>query len=242
VTENEWNACTDPEAMLSFLHDSGTARGWCSCSCCRVRCRRGKACCPTYRKLRLFSCACCQRILHFLPDVANKVLGELESFIEGAGYTEAPFTEFDQARRSRYPKERTPDDGAWTALYCALHRRWSEPYDESFAAERWRYAGRVAECATESACRDEKRTQSAILREIVGNPFRPVTIDPAWQTVNVLALAQSIYTDRAFERMPILADALEDAGCTNADILDHCRRPGEHARGCWVVDLLLDKK
>jgi hypothetical protein len=81
-----------------------------------------------------------------------------------------------------------------------------------------------------------------LVRDIFGNPFRPVTLDPAWQTGNVRALAQAIYDDRAFERMPILGDALEDAGCDNADVLSHCRQPGEHARGCWVVDLVLAKQ
>jgi hypothetical protein len=76
------------------------------------------------------------------------------------------------------------------------------------------------------------------IREQFGN-----SINPAWRTPNVVALTQSIYDDRAFERMPILADALEDAGCDNADILEHCRRPSptEHVRGCWVVDLILGK-
>jgi hypothetical protein len=83
--------------------------------------------------------------------------------------------------------------------------------------------------------------QAALLREIFGNPFHPVTIDRAWLTANVAGLAQSIYDDRAFDRLPILADALEDAGCDNADILNHCRQPGEHVRGCWVVDLVLGK-
>jgi hypothetical protein len=71
-------------------------------------------------------------------------------------------------------------------------------------------------------------------------PFCP-KVDPAWLTAKVVALAQAIYDDRAFDRLPILADALEDAGCTNQDILAHCRQPGEHVRGCWVVDLLLGK-
>ena len=84
--------------------------------------------------------------------------------------------------------------------------------------------------------------QCHFFRDVFGNPFRPVTLDPAWQTTNVLALAQAIYDDRAFDRMPILADALEDAGCDNADILNHCRQPGEHVRGCWVVDLVLGKE
>jgi hypothetical protein len=78
---------------------------------------------------------------------------------------------------------------------------------------------------------------------ILGNPFRPVTFDPAWRTSDVVLLAQGIYEERAFERMPILADALQDAGCDNADILAHCRDASTpHARGCWVVDLVLGKQ
>jgi hypothetical protein len=80
-----------------------------------------------------------------------------------------------------------------------------------------------------------------LLREIFGNPFRPATIDSAWQSGSVIALAQAIYSDRAFDRMPILADALEDAGCANADILNHCRQPDVHVKGCWVLDLILSK-
>jgi hypothetical protein len=67
-------------------------------------------------------------------------------------------------------------------------------------------------------------------------------VNPAWRTANVLALAQAIYDERAFERMPIFGDALEEAGCDNADILQHCRAGGEHVRGCWVVDLILGKE
>jgi hypothetical protein len=74
-----------------------------------------------------------------------------------------------------------------------------------------------------------------------GNPFRPAAADPRWLTTTVLALARGIYAERAFDRLPILADALQDAGCGNEDILTHCRGPGSHVRGCWVVDLVLGK-
>ena len=80
------------------------------------------------------------------------------------------------------------------------------------------------------------------LYDIFGNPGRPMSIDVTWLTSTVVYLAQSIYNDRAFDRMPILADALEDAGCTNASILEHCRSAGQHVRGCWVVDLVLGKE
>ena len=74
--------------------------------------------------------------------------------------------------------------------------------------------------------------------------FRPATVDPAWLRWHdgaAVAIAQKIYDDRNFTLMPVLADALEEAGSTNADILDHCRRPADHVRGCWVVDLMLGK-
>jgi hypothetical protein len=76
----------------------------------------------------------------------------------------------------------------------------------------------------------------------MGNPFRPVTLDRSWQTTTTMALAQAIYDERAFERLPVLADALEESGCTDAEILNHCRIPGVHVRGCWVVDLVLEKE
>jgi hypothetical protein len=66
-------------------------------------------------------------------------------------------------------------------------------------------------------------------------------LNPAWLTPNVLALATGIYADNAFDRMPILADALEEAGCDNTYVLGHCRGSWTHVRGCWVVDLLLGK-
>jgi hypothetical protein len=78
-------------------------------------------------------------------------------------------------------------------------------------------------------------------REVFGNVFGSMTARPEWRTSDVLTLARGIYEDRAFDRMPILADALQDAGCDNTDVLDHCRGPGPHVRGCWVVDLILGK-
>ncbi|MBL8799437.1 MAG: hypothetical protein JNM56_36485 [Planctomycetia bacterium] len=87
----------------------------------------------------------------------------------------------------------------------------------------------------------EPTVQCRLLRDIVGNPFRPVEFQSAWRTETAVSLAQAIYDERAFDRLPILGDALEDAGCDNMDILNHCREPGEHARGCWPLDLLLRK-
>jgi hypothetical protein len=95
----------------------------------------------------------------------------------------------------------------------------------------------------------ELATNATLLREIAGNPFRPVSIHPAWLTPTVLSVAQAAYDNRipppgALEnaRLGVLADALEEAGCDNEEILNHCRQPGGHVRGCWVVDLVLGKE
>jgi hypothetical protein len=88
----------------------------------------------------------------------------------------------------------------------------------------------------------EGRAQCGLLRDIFGNPFRPVTFDTNWRTSDVTAMARGMYETRDFGAMPILADALQDAGCENTAVLDHCRGPGPHVRGCWVVDLILGKE
>jgi len=80
-----------------------------------------------------------------------------------------------------------------------------------------------------------------LIRCIWGNPFRPVVFDPNWRSETAVALATGIYAERAFDRLPILADALEEAGCDQPDMLDHCRGLGPHARGCWVVDAVIGK-
>jgi hypothetical protein len=104
---------------------------------------------------------------------------------------------------------------------------WNKNAFEIFAAKR------------ETA---EAETLAVLLRCFFGNPFRPVAVDPAWLTETVVALAEGIYQEWAFDRLPVLADALEEAGCDSDNILTHCRQPGEHVRGCWVIDLLTGRK
>jgi hypothetical protein len=95
----------------------------------------------------------------------------------------------------------------------------------------------------------ELKRQSSLLRDLFGNPFRPVTLNPAWLSPTITSLAQAIYENRQLPsghfdnvRMGVLADALEEVGCDNADMLSHCRSEGPHVRGCWFVDLLLIKE
>jgi hypothetical protein len=84
--------------------------------------------------------------------------------------------------------------------------------------------------------------QCRLLREIFGDPYHPIDVNPAWLTCSVVGVAQGIYAERAFDRMPILGDALEDVGCGEASILAHCRGSDPHVLGCWAIDLLLGKK
>jgi hypothetical protein len=87
-----------------------------------------------------------------------------------------------------------------------------------------------------------REVAAALIRDIFGTPFRPVPFEPAWRTDTVLSLAQQMYDSRDFSGMPILADALQEAGCASDDILTHCRDSNAtHTRGCWVVDLVLSK-
>ncbi|MCI0462153.1 MAG: hypothetical protein L0Z62_34815 [Gemmataceae bacterium] len=88
----------------------------------------------------------------------------------------------------------------------------------------------------------ETTAQSVILREVFDNPFRPVALAADWRTPAAIAVARSMYEEHRFDEMPLLGDALEEAGCTDAQILTHCRQPGEHVRGCWVVDLILGRE
>jgi hypothetical protein len=123
-------------------------------------------------------------------------------------------------------------DNAFSAASAGLSRQ---------AAQEARSGQAAAWHAMQAA---SVREQVMLLREVMGNPFRPTNLDPLWLTWaggTVVHLAEGIYEDRAFDRMPVLGDALEEAGCTNESILGHCRQTAEHVRGCWLVDLLLDK-
>jgi hypothetical protein len=99
---------------------------------------------------------------------------------------------------------------------------------------RWRVADRDEA--------KERLRQASALRDIFGNPFRPITFSPQWRTDTAVSLARQMYEARDFSAMPILADALQDAGCDSEDVLNHCRGDGPHVRGCWVVDLVLGRE
>jgi hypothetical protein len=234
MTEADWLACTDPQVMLALLH--------------------GKA---SDRKLRLFAAARCRL---FRPDwddwwptrEAVEAAEQLSDGLAPAGplaRLHLPWRDFTRglsydttdptggstvlrpAHLGRLLVQVLSFPDAGSAAQGVLHDYLRSYFDGGWKdgpQERW------AECQ--------------LLREVFGNPFRPVAIPPAWQTSPVVALAQAAYEERALPagtldlaRLAVLADALEDAGCDQADLLSHLRGPGSHVRGCWVLDLLLGK-
>jgi hypothetical protein len=135
-----------------------------------------------------------------------------------------------------------PDEAKHNILNALKGATGKRPYDALTADAQARYAfAAVSRPNFHAACTREERNQLALARDIFGNPFRPVAFDPRWRTSDVIGLAKAIYDDNTFERMPILADALMDAGCEDEQVIGHCRGPGPHVRGCWVVDLILGK-
>jgi hypothetical protein len=106
-------------------------------------------------------------------------------------------------------------------------------------------SGRRNVCPPTWDRRAETARLADLLRDILGNPFRRVSLRPSWlrwQASMVPRIARAAYEERAFDRLPVLADALEEAGCTDADVLSHLRGPGPHVRGCWALDLILGKQ
>jgi hypothetical protein len=127
---------------------------------------------------------------------------------------------------------------AWAAVTTNLEETvWGGRPVTGFAINTALQAGDAADDPNA-----ERTVQAELLRDICGNPFRRVVFESVWRTPTTLTLAASIYEDRAFDRMPILADAMEEAGCDCTDILIHCRAPCTHVRGCWVIDLVLGKE
>jgi len=233
VTEAEWLECPYARLMLDF--------------------RRGKI---SPRKLGLYACACCRRIWHLLTDERSRMAVEVaERFADGRA-EKAEWYAADEAATEAADDAASSPSTATSAVCCAVidfagPDAWEAAHETgahaAFAVEK----SVKGKARKETAYDTELAAQAGLLRDILGNPFRPVAVDPAWLTWNggtIPKLAQAIYEERRLpdgtldaDRLAVLADALEEAGCTAADILSHCRQPGEHVRGCWVLDLILGK-
>ena len=204
------------------------------------------------RKLRLLGCACCLHIRELIPDVTSFRAIELaERFADGeATGGDLVVLQTDDYYRTpeHYPQKARC--ARWAAMWTAVR-----PFDARAAKYCGGNAAQAHSILSNAPIHDEYRreytddqrsawivsVQLALLGDIIGNPFRPVTFSPEWRTDTAIAIAQQMYDAREFSAMPILADALQDAGCDSEDILSHCRGAGPHVRGCWVVDSVLGK-
>jgi hypothetical protein len=218
MTEGEWLACSDPTAMLGFLHFRASDRQY-----------------------RLFAVACArdelararagQGFFHF---------GE-EYGAEGADLFWRPERGYEAAMLAA----ESAADGGPRQHFPRWYVGWGvEAESIAYAALGHDPDGLVAIPAERIAATVRRYTNhpAVYLRDIFGNPFRPVAFSRDWRTDTTVALARRMYEERDFFAMPILADALEEVGCDHEDILDHCRGRVPHVRGCWVVDLLVAKE
>lgn len=178
----------------------------------------------TARKLRLFACGFLRTFWHRNMDEQSRAALETsERFADGL----ATADELEASRGRARAAARVGNEATELAANAAAsNATWA--------------VGRLFGHLTTHAIR---RSKVQLFHDLWGPlPFRSVPIDSAWLTPKVIQLAQRIYDNRAFDRLPALADALEEAGCHDADILGHYRGPGLHVRGCWVLDLILDKE
>jgi hypothetical protein len=252
MTEAEWLACDFTDPMLVFIQEEASQRKLrlFACACCR-------------RIWQLLT-----------DEQSQKTIEIAERFADGEATIELLRTAHaavENASRIAWQNVQTvklPNEAAYQVTkqdYLAFDMPAlaevvsTEQFDDvsasdsmdsiagvimhsAISAQLWGTA--AGDTAAENAFDAEAPKQAHLFRCVFGNPFRPITLNPAWLAWNddtVRRIAQAIYDDHAFDRMPILADALEDAGCDNTDMLNHCRQPGVHVRGCWVVDLLLGK-
>jgi hypothetical protein len=194
----------------------------------------------TDRTLRLFGCACCRLIWDLFPDPRNRdMVLAIENHPDGA-FSDPDLEEAICASSAR-ESELSSNPVYWVAKY--LGRGF---YKLTAWTSAVTVALRAATTTPEGPAREAHMAeQAARLRDIFGPlPFRPVTVPPhvlAWNDRLVPRLAQAIYDERRWGNIPILGDALLDAGCDDEEVLAHFRAGGEHVRGCWVVDLLLGK-
>jgi hypothetical protein len=171
--------------------------------------------CLRERKQRLFACAVCRRLPEVQADAgALRAVEAAECYADGRVVKK----EMRKARKA-----------------SCLHWLSSFEAEEEAILALWRARGVLAPAAYAELC--------DLLRDLTGSPHRPaVSVRAAWLRSNggaARALAEAIYEQGCFEEMPVLADALEDAGCASEELLAHLRGPGEHARGCWALDRLL---
>jgi hypothetical protein len=238
MDEREWLTCTNPYRMLAYL--------------------TGKA---SDRKLRLFGVACCRKLWHLLEDGRSRLAVEAaEALADRPTDDSGRYREVRDAAHivaaalhAGVLQADDPRSRAWTearayAANAACGTLSTPKYVGCLAAAVSRAVKRWAQTRglpPRPTAKKERANQCDVLRDLLGNPFQEVVIDASWLAWHgglIASMATMMYQERVFDQMPFLGDALEEAGCTNATILNHCRQPANHARGCHVIDLLLCKE
>jgi hypothetical protein len=242
MTEEEWESCSDPERMLGVVARSASDR-----------------------KLHYHAIASARKLALLLPNPASLGgIDVLERYVEGEAEAdeiskvswdvEGAAFGFDFYERLQHPSvttwirevERLPQN----VVSDLVGDTWSVPEDALRLLNSAAFRVDAIVSILPYAKRDNSGSRPLLashhsvrlLRDIFGNPFRPVAFDPEWRTDTAVSLARRMYESRDFGTMPILADALQDAGCEDEAVLAHCRDPQQvHVRGCWVVDLVLGK-
>lgn len=224
MTEAEWLTSADAEKMY-FLGVEPVKSG--------------------RRRVDLFCVACSHLVCHLIDDPGARQPFEWLADHPGERHRK------DTGRHARglfhgvaqplYEAHHRRDVGVSGAAAHVAYDFWADWYEYAF--------DNLGEYFTDpgapypNALRDDPQIYlPAVLRDIFGNPFRTPEFAPEWRTSTAVMLARQMYESREFDAMPILADALQDAGCDSDDVLAHCRGPGPHVRGCWVCDLVLGKE
>jgi hypothetical protein len=239
MTEEDWQACADPTPMLAQLRADKMHRT-----------RRGR------RKLRLFAVGCGLRVSRFMSERGQRWL----ALGQRLAADELPGDELREVRSQtdwQYEEpDATTDLHSWRRAWCADHAAWFTleanvmnaalgSADNSAGVMGIDAMPRGTSAAEYHA---EREAQAGLVREIFGSLFRPAIIHRSWLTPTVITLATAAYEEPALpageldpQRLAILADAVEEAGCDNSDFLSHLRSAGPHVRGCWALDSLLEK-
>jgi hypothetical protein len=243
MTEDEWLRSTDPEPMFKFLTTirarsqpgflRSLFRGWVT---------ETSGC----KQDRLFICACHRRLWEFLNEAERDFVATYEYYALGLT-DEDSVTKRWQAIWSDEQNEVI--EALTRPVLGGVNMPYPDPWWQAEENDPASWALDLRSRLDEDAIVGESAAQAFLLRDIFGNPCQPVAFNPAWRTSTVAKLAAAIYEDCQLpsglfdtQRLGVLADALEDAGCDSADILGHLRGSGEHVRGCWAIDLVVGKE
>jgi len=255
VEEQEWLACEDPKQMLGFMLGRASTRKLrlFAAACCR---RIWKHMAGTSRQVVELAEQHADTDDDLLRD---RLRAAADQILDMLGLRESVFSAGlgSRVERSSCSFDETvvhATAGTWSHRFdhegqAAEWAGWLATTAATRAAVRRTTCGEEAVTAATTTWATEERIQAALMRDIVGNPYHPVDFDPVWRTQTVVALATAAYEERILpsgeldsQRLAILADALEDAGCSDEQILNHLRGPGPHVRGCFVIDLLTGRE